>query len=216
MKVSINILLCFVGLITLCSCSSPSSHRTYPATIRRTPFERWETTQVSELGLSLEKPSGLRLMGSSRSILIQLHGVSAQSTFPSDTQYLITISINMYSKEEWESEAAFQMKINNKVKDEKWLYFRQWAYSSLIPEVTMREHDGERYYRRALVNPSGAVVKISAEYIPKFPEKIAEDDAAIRRIISSVAFIEDKKDSIAPVPVQTTTNAVSNVAEQVI
>jgi len=182
------------------SCSSTPPPKTYPATFHRTSLDQWETVERPDLRLSFEKPRGLRTLGSSTSVLIQLHGVSVKSTFPSDTQYLITISIDMYSKEEWESDAAFQMKINKKVKDEKWLDFRQWAYSSLNPEVTMRERDGARYYRRSITNNQGTVVRVSTEYIPRVPEMIAEDDAAIRRIMSSVAFMAEKNEPTATHP----------------
>jgi len=181
----------------------------YPATFHRTSFDQWETVKRPDLGLSFEKPKGLKTLGSSTSVLIQLHGVSAQSTFPSDTQYLITISIDTYSREEWASDLAFQMKINEKVRDKNWLDFRQWAYTSLNSDVTTWERDGERLYRRAITNSQGMVVRVSTEYILKISNMIDEDDASIRRIMSSVEFIEEKKIRSRSA---TATNAVSNVS----
>ena len=124
------------------------------------------------------------------SVLIQMHGVSAKATFPPDTQYLITISIDRYTKQEWDKKQDFEKVVNDGISNTQWLNFRQWAYSSLNSEVTMRERDGERYYRRAITNSEGTVVRVSAEYIPKIPEMIVEDDTAIRRIMSAVKFID--------------------------
>jgi hypothetical protein len=186
----------YVGAPSSCSSTSPAN--LHPAVFDRTSFGQWETVRRADLDLSFEKPSGLRTLGSSTSVLIQLHGVRARSVFPSDTQYLVVIAIEKYSKEQWQAEQAFQMRINRKVKDEKWLDFRQWAYSSLSPEVSMRERDAVRYYRRTITNEHGAVVTVSTEYIPKVPSTIAEDDAAIRRIMSSVAFIAEKKAGSGP------------------
>lgn len=191
MKLYINILLCCFGIALLPSCTSVPSQNTYPVTFHRTSLDQWETASRPDLGLSLEKPRGLRILGSSTSILIQLHGVSAKSTFPSDTQYLITISIDRYTKLEWGEKQEFEKVVNDGITDSQWLDFRQWAYSSLNPEVAMRERDGERYYRRSITNNQGVVVRVSTEYIPRVPEMIAEDDAAIRRIMSSVRFMNE-------------------------
>ena len=182
------------GLVLLPSCTTPPPPETYPATFHRTSFDQWETVERPDLGLTFEKPKGLRTLGSSTSVLIQLHGVSAQSAFPSDTQYLITVSIDAYSKEEWGTrfgnlskiDPSIEERARNDAKVRAWVGFKKWAYS-FSPEVTMREYHGERYYRRAFTNNTGTIVEINTEYIPRVPEMIAEDDAAIRRIMSSVA-----------------------------
>jgi hypothetical protein len=154
--------------------------------------------------LSFEKPRGVRTLGSSTSVLIQLHGLSAQSTFPSDTQYLITLAIDIYTKKEWDArfgnlvrgDPSIEEKARNDAKVHDWLEFKKWAYS-LNPEITMREYHEERYYRRVVTNDLGTIVEINTEYIPRVPEMIAGDDAAIRRIMSSVAFMAEKNEPAA-------------------
>jgi hypothetical protein len=204
MRLSISILLCFAGMALMSSCSGTPPRNTYPATFHRTSLDQWETVERPDLRLSFEKPKGLRTLGSSTSILIQLHGVSGQSTFPSDTQYLITISIDVYSKTEWETrfgnlvkvDPSIEEKARNDAKVRDWLEFKKWAYS-LKSEITMREYHEERYYRRAFTNDLGTIVEINTEYIPQVPEMIAGDDAAIRRIMSSVAFMAEKNEPTA-------------------
>lgn len=201
MKLSGTMFLYLAGITVMLLCSSASQRKTYPATFHRTSFEQWEKVERPDLGLSFEKPRGLRTLGSSTSILIQLHGVSAQSTFPSDTQYLITITIEMYSKAEWEARFANLVKIDPAIEERarndstvrEWLEFKKWGYS-LDPEITMREYHRERYYRRAVKNGLESIVEINTEYVPRVPEMIPEDDAAIRRIMSSVAFVTEKKE----------------------
>lgn len=189
------------------SCSSAPPRKTYPATFHRTSLDQWETVERPDLRLSFEKPRGLRTLGSSTSVLIQLHGVSTKSTFPSDTQYLITISIDVYTKKEWDArfgnlvkvDPSIEEKARNDPKVRDWLEFKKWAYS-LNPEITMREYHEERYYRRVFTNDLGTIVEINTEYIPRVPEMIAEDDAAIRRIMSSVAFMTEKNEPTATRP----------------
>lgn len=195
MKPYINVFFCVAWMVLMSSCSSSPPSKTYLATFHRTSLDQWETVERPDLGLSFEKPRGLRTLGSSTSVLIQMHGVSARSTFPSDTQYLITIAIDVYTKQEWREKEDFEKVVNDGITNTQWLDFRLWAYSSLNPEVTMRERDGARYYRRSIINNQGVVVRVSTEYIPQVTEMIAEDDAAIRRIMSSVRLITKVQDS---------------------
>jgi len=197
MRISVAILLCLTGMMLVSSCSSAPPRATYPATFHRTSLDQWEKVDCPDIGLSFEKPKGLRTLGSSTSVLLQLHGVSAKSTFPSDPQYRITISIDVYSKKEWETrfenlvkgDPSIEERARNDVKVRDWLDFTKWAYS-LNPEVTMREYHGERYYRRVFTNNLEAIVEINTEYIPRAPEMVASDDVAIRRIMSSVTFMK--------------------------
>mgnify|MGYP000855890443 CR=1 FL=1 len=179
MNLFIKGVFCVAGILLMSSCSSAPPSKTYQATFHRTSLNQWETVGRPDLGLSFEKPRGLRTLGSPTSVLIQLHGVSAQSPFPSDTQYLITISIDVFTKKEWDTrfgnlvkvDPLIQERARNDAKVREWLEFKKWAYS-LNPEITMRIYHEERYYRRALTSDQGTIVEINTEYIPRVPEMI--------------------------------------------
>lgn len=190
-------LLCLVLAAVLSACSSGLPRPSVAARVHRTQLDDWMVRDVAAMGLRFECPRGDNTLVSPDSVLIELHGVTVPS-IPSDTQYLITISIKTFSKEYWTSAQEREEKTNKELEKtignnpnaRLWLEFNKWFYYSMSPEVSMRENAGSRYYRRVFDNKRGKVVKISAEFVPRMDDSIAKDDAAIRRIMSSVQCIK--------------------------
>lgn len=197
MQCSSILLLCgYVLICAGCAQTTPMSP-SHAASFVRSSFDSWETYESKQLGIQFEKPAGRQnLQEGGRTLTLYLHGVSVATSFPSDTQYLITFSVEKYTKQEWQSRFGNMTKVDPSLekraktdpKVREWVEFRKWFYS-LNPEVTMRNHQGRKYYRRSLVYDQNTIININTEYVPVDESVIAEDDITIRRMMATVTPI---------------------------
>ncbi len=190
MRFVVTLLVCACCLCV--GCSRPYISSVPSATLSGSDFDSWDEYKSKVLDIRFEKPAGRQnIQEGGQTLTMHLHGLSVGTSFPSDTQCLITISFKKYEKEAWDRDQKSQEKLNEKIKDPAWREFRQWAHS-LHNQVSMKELDGHKYYRRTLNLPNGDVVTISTEYIPINTGMIEADDTAIRRIMSSAEYVDEQ------------------------
>ncbi len=154
----------------------------------RNSFAAWENYQSGRLGIMFQRPVGdLNIQEGGQGLSIYMHRVIVATPFPSDPQYLVTISVKKYTNEEWQEYRDYHEKLNERLADGEHRQFRQWAHA-VHQRVASKESKGRRYYRRTLQKLNGIAIKVEGEYILADPDAVTDDDAAIRRIISSVTF----------------------------
>ena len=150
----------------------------------------WKKEFVPDIGISFLRPDGAIMMdGMFSRITLYIHPVFPPPGVVSEPQYLVTVTIRKFTRDEWTRDQEFQQKINKGITDPAWYAFREWA-CSVMPDVSMRVYRGRRYYRRTLSGRDGEMVVVTAEQICVSIKSMENDEAMIRRIIGSVKMTD--------------------------
>ena len=183
-----------VGLAFLLMCVASGCHK--PG-LQRTSFDDWEVRELPYLGARVEVPVNFFFGGGD---FPKLGGFSMHPVWPprnlllAEPLCILEVTLVRKSLEEFQQEFLWVMEAEEE-SDEETRRFWEWDYSR---HKVIDRFDDEKHivYRYDLDCPDGTLLvmmavlqKVSGNNTSEYIEK---DDAAIRRILSSVECLDQK------------------------
>lgn len=163
-------------------------------TIQRTSFTAWELRQFPNASVSAEVPSQARLFDASDHVTVGLHEIPPPPGMLADAMTPLVITLERTEVGEF-LDRQESVKESNAFKQGSDEARRMFTWTLARHDTLARlEHGSYFYYRYDVPCPDGKILVINGEllkiYVADELVDFDEDDAAIRRIMSSARCLE--------------------------